>query len=133
MAYRQDIAKAAGHRNNISKAGESTTAAILVGGLLEAPQCRAGDRAARVTRVELIEQSIHAVVPGLSLGGGVFVLGHWGVLPRLRLLLALVLLRLLLVRLRLTLVLGRGGSGQGGNGSDGELHCDGFLGWEVSY
>jgi hypothetical protein len=81
VAYRQDIAKAAGQRNNISNAGESTTSAILAGGLLKALECRAGDRAARVTRVELIEQSINAAVPGLSLGGGILVLGHWSVLP----------------------------------------------------
>lgn len=128
-SYRDDSAEVAGQGNNLSKASESATAAVLGSSVIEALESGARNRAARVAGVKLVKKPVDAVVPGLLFSRGVLIL-RLGVLPRLLVLgLRLVLLRLLLVlRLRAT-VLGRGSSGQGSNSSNGELHFDGC--WKV--
>lgn len=132
-SYRDDSAEVAGQGNNLSKASESATAAVLGSSVIEALESGARNRAARVAGVKLVKKAVDAVVPGLLFSRGVLIL-RLGVLPRLLVLgLRLVLLGLLLglllvLRLRAT-VLGRGSSGQGSNSSNGELHFDGC--WKV--
>jgi hypothetical protein len=127
ITHRDNSAKVAGQRNNLSKTGESATSAVFGGVLIETLESGTGNRAACVAGVEVVKQAINAAVPCISFSRGVLVL-LLRVLPWLLLVLLgllLVLLRLLLVLLGLLLVLGGSSSGQGNKSGERELHCDG--------
>jgi hypothetical protein len=122
ITHRDNSAKVAGQRNNLSKTGESATSAVFGGVLIETLESGTGNRAACVAGVEVVKQAINAAVPCISFSRGVLVL-LLRVLPWLRL--ELLSLRVLLGLLGLLLVLRRSSSDQGDKSGERELHCDG--------